>query len=52
MVLCCLIPLVVIIAVVYANIESEYLYLLLILLCPLTHLLLMRPHRKGHEEGD
>jgi len=46
MALCCLIPIVMIIALVFANVESTYLYFLLILLCPLMHLLSMLPRRK------
>jgi len=34
MALCCLIPIALLIAVVYANIESTYLPFLLVLLCP------------------
>jgi predicted membrane protein len=46
MALCCLIPVVLIAAFLYAGVESRYLYFLLILLCPLMHLLTTIPRRR------
>ena len=40
MALCCLIPITLLIAIVYANIESPYLSFLPILLCPLLMILM------------
>jgi len=40
MALCCLIPIVILVIIVYANIESSYLFFLPILLCPLLMILM------------
>jgi len=40
MALCCLIPIAILMAIVFANIESSYLPFLIILLCPLLMLLM------------
>jgi len=46
MALCCIIPIVAIVALFYANVDSTYLYFLLVLLCPLMHFLLMFTRRR------
>ena len=43
MALCCLIPIVILIAIIYANVESTYLPLLLVLLCPVLMFLMYLP---------
>jgi len=43
MALCCLIPIAILIAIVYGNIDSAYLPFLLVLLCPLFMLLMHLP---------
>jgi len=40
MALCCLIPIALVAVIVYANVESQYLPFLLLLLCPLSMLLM------------
>jgi len=55
MALCCLIPIVILVIIVYANIESPYLPFVLILLCPLLmiimHLLPMLFRKPRKEEN-
>lgn len=51
MALCCVVPIVAIVALFYANVDSTYLYFLLILLCPLMHFLLMFARRRPRESA-
>jgi len=55
MALCCLIPIAILVALAYANIGSEYLPFLLVLLCPVLMLLMhlpgMLPRKKRAQEN-
>jgi ABC-type transport system involved in cytochrome bd biosynthesis fused ATPase/permease subunit len=50
MLLCCLLPLVAIGALWVFGIQSSWLVLGAMLLCPLSHLLMMRGHNKENKE--
>ena len=50
MLICCLVPILLILALVKFGISSRTLFLLLILLCPLGHFFMMRGGHKGHKQ--
>lgn len=51
MVLCCGIPLIVLLIAVYAfGVSRSYLFWFVLLLCPLMHFFMMKDMHKGHAE--
>ncbi|MCQ9208413.1 MAG: DUF2933 domain-containing protein [Omnitrophica bacterium] len=52
MLICCLVPILLILVLVKFGISSNLLFLLLILLCPLGHLLMMRGGHNGHNKDE
>lgn len=48
MLICCLVPILLIFALIKFGISSRGMFLLLILLCPLGHILMMRGGHHGH----
>lgn len=53
MLVCCLVPLAILyFAVSYFGVKQNYLYLFIILLCPIMHIFMMHNMHKGHDGHD
>ena len=51
MVICCLVPLITLIAVVYIfGLDNKYLFWFILLLCPILHYFMMRNMHKKHKK--
>ena len=49
MIICCIVPLIILIVAVYIfGLSSKYLFWLVLLLCPIMHYFMMKDMHKGH----